>query len=46
MSLAWQVRLAGQAEQDLLDITLWKAENFGPRQAGHLARNGGGPTSI
>ena len=23
MSLAWQVRLAGQAEQDLLDITLW-----------------------
>jgi plasmid stabilization system protein ParE len=46
MSLAWQVRLAGQAEQDLLDITLWTAENFGPRQAGHHARNGGGPTSI
>jgi plasmid stabilization system protein ParE len=30
MSLAWQVRLAGQAEQDLLDITQWSAENFGP----------------
>jgi toxin ParE1/3/4 len=37
MSLAWQVRLAGQAEQDLLDITLWTAENFGSRQAGHYA---------
>ena len=37
MSLAWQVRLAGQAEQDLLDITLWTAENFGPRQAGPYA---------
>lgn len=37
MSLAWQVRLAGQAEQDLLDITLWTAENFGPMQAEHYA---------
>ena len=37
MSLVWQVRLAGQAEQDLLDITLWTAENFGPRQAEHYA---------
>jgi toxin ParE1/3/4 len=37
MSLAWQVRLAGQAEQDLLDITLWTAENFGPREAEHYA---------
>lgn len=33
MSLAWNVRLAGQAEQDLPDITLWTAENFGMRQA-------------
>ena len=32
MSLAWQVRLAGQAEQDLLDITLWTA---------HVKRIGG-----
>jgi len=37
MSLIWQVRLAGQAEQDLLDIALWTAENFGPRQAEHYA---------
>jgi toxin ParE1/3/4 len=37
MSLVWQVRLAGQAEQDLLDITLWTAENFGPMQAEHYA---------
>jgi len=37
MSLTWQVRLARQAEQDLLDITLWTAENFGPRKAEHYA---------
>jgi toxin ParE1/3/4 len=33
MSLAWHVRLAEQAERDLLDITLWTAENFGRSQA-------------
>ncbi len=33
MSLAWHIRLAGQAEKDLLDITLWTAQNFGTRQA-------------
>jgi plasmid stabilization system protein ParE len=38
MSLAWHVRLASQAEQDLLDITLWTAENFGTRQAEHYAK--------
>jgi toxin ParE1/3/4 len=37
MSLAWHIRLAGQAEQDLLDITQWTAENFGTRQAEHYA---------
>jgi toxin ParE1/3/4 len=37
MSLAWQVRLAGQAEQDLIDITVWTVDNFGPRQATHYA---------
>ena len=37
MSLAWQVRLASQAEQDLLDIILWTSENFGHRQAEHYA---------
>lgn len=37
MSLVWHIRLAGQAEQDLLDITLWTAENFGKRQAEHYA---------
>ena len=37
MSLAWQVRLASQAEQDLLDIILWTAENFGTKQAEHYA---------
>jgi plasmid stabilization system protein ParE len=30
--LAWHIHLAGQAEQDLLDITIWTAENFGTRQ--------------
>lgn len=33
MSLVWHVRLAEQAEFDLLDIAIWTAENFGPRQA-------------
>jgi toxin ParE1/3/4 len=33
MSLVWHVRLAEQAELDLLDIAIWTAENFGPRQA-------------
>jgi toxin ParE1/3/4 len=37
MSLAWQVRLASQAEQDLFDIILWTAENFGTKQAEHYA---------
>ena len=37
MSLAWHIRLAGQAKQDLLDITLWTAENFGARQAEQYA---------
>jgi toxin ParE1/3/4 len=37
MNLAWHIRLAGQAEKDLLDITLWTAENFGTRQAEHYA---------
>ena len=36
MSLAWQVRLA-KAEQDLFDIILWTAENFGTNQAEHYA---------
>jgi toxin ParE1/3/4 len=38
MSLAWRIRLAAQVEQDLLDITLWTAENFGTRQAEHYAK--------
>jgi toxin ParE1/3/4 len=38
MSLAWHVRLASQAEQDLIDVTLWTAENFGTRQAEHYAK--------
>lgn len=33
MRAVWRVRLAEQAEQDLLGITLWTVENFGPRQA-------------
>lgn len=37
MSLAWHIRLAGQAEQDLLDITLWTTENFGTRQTEQYA---------
>jgi toxin ParE1/3/4 len=37
MSLAWHIRLAGQAEKDLLDITRWTVENFGTRQAEHYA---------
>lgn len=37
MNSAWHIRLAGQAEQDLLDITQWTAENFGTRQAEQYA---------
>jgi toxin ParE1/3/4 len=37
MSLAWHVRLATQAEQDLLYITLWTTENFGEQQAEQYA---------
>lgn len=33
MSGAWRVRLAEQAEQDVLGILLWTVENFGARQA-------------
>lgn len=33
MSGAWRVRLAEQAEQDVLGIILWTEENFGARQA-------------
>lgn len=33
MSPNWRVRLADQAEQDLLDITVWTVEHFGARQA-------------
>ncbi len=33
MSSVWCVRLAEQAELDLLGITLWTVENFGAQQA-------------
>ncbi len=33
MSSVWRVRLAEQAELDLLSITLWTVENFGAQQA-------------
>ena len=33
MSVFWKVRLADQAELDLLEITIWTAANFGSRQA-------------
>lgn len=33
MSAVWRVRLADQAEQDLVAITMWTVENFGARQA-------------
>ena len=33
MSRTWRVRLTDQAELDLLGISTWTAENFGPRQA-------------
>ncbi|HEY7804348.1 MAG TPA: type II toxin-antitoxin system RelE/ParE family toxin [Orrella sp.] len=33
MSVVWKVLLADQAELDLLEITIWTAENFGRRQA-------------
>ena len=41
MSLVWHVRLTNQAELDLLDITMWTAENFGPRQAEHYVETVG-----
>ena len=37
MSLAWQVRLASQAEQDLLEVTRWTTENFVTVQAEQYA---------
>jgi toxin ParE1/3/4 len=37
MSLAWQVRLASQAEQDLFNIVSWTAKNFGIHQAEYYA---------
>ena len=33
MNQTWQIRLSDQAEQDLVAITHWTAENFGPLQA-------------
>ena len=33
MSSVWRVRLAEQAELDLLGITIWTMENFGAQQA-------------
>lgn len=33
MNQTWQIRLSDQAEQDLLAISRWTAENFGPQQA-------------
>ena len=33
MSQIWQVRLSDQAELDLIAISHWTAENFGPHQA-------------
>lgn len=33
MSAEWRVRLAEQAEQDLLGITHWTIDNFGVRQS-------------
>ena len=35
--MVWHVRLADQAELDLLDMTIWTAENFGSRQADDYA---------
>ena len=37
MNLAWQVRLASHAEQDLFNIILWTAENLGTKQAEYYA---------
>ena len=37
MSLKWHIRLADQAEQDLLEISKWTAKNFGIQQAEHYA---------
>jgi len=33
MSQIWQVRLSAKAEEDLIAITRWTAEHFGPLQA-------------
>ena len=38
MSSVWRVRLAEQAELDLLGITLWTLENFGAQQAQAYAK--------
>lgn len=35
MSRTWTVRLTDQAEQDLLAVSTWTAENFGAPQAEH-----------
>ncbi|MCA3158778.1 MAG: type II toxin-antitoxin system RelE/ParE family toxin [Burkholderiales bacterium] len=35
MNRVWQVRLADQAERDLITIADWTAKNFGSRQANH-----------
>jgi toxin ParE1/3/4 len=37
MSLKWHIRLADQAEQDLLEISKWTAKNFGIQQAEYYA---------
>ena len=37
MTAVWTVRLADQAELDLLEITLWTVESFGDRQAEEYA---------
>jgi toxin ParE1/3/4 len=39
MSSVWRVRLAEQAELDLLGITLWTLENFGAQQAQAYAKS-------
>jgi toxin ParE1/3/4 len=33
MNQAWQIRLSDQAEQDLISISRWTAQNFGSQQA-------------
>ncbi len=39
MSLTCHIRLADQAEQDLLEIIKWTAKNFGIQQAEHYAES-------